>query len=687
MRGLSFKKKIKPRTRAKQRGGGPGALLSHISARDDAGIHHLNSIAVHPTQPLMAVGDDSSLITLWHISSTQGQRPSKKYIAQAFVSNAVSCLAFHPTQPLLACCSFEEVTLYRTDQHARWLRIYDDAVRDLAAEYGENGESPRMYEGAIPEMPRIRILNSNPNSHSASSDDIIAVAFHPTELFMAANFNNTVNIFQISPDYSNAKLVSTLSIPRRRTVSCIAFNCDGTRLTCACEQDSTVRIYEFLPNGKVTLVGNKDLRLADNILSLTCHPLNPHVACVGVSTGNAVLMSILPTDSGITYNKLHTSAVNSTAFHPRGHVLITGAQDGASEMCEYHANTMRVTSLMRLGAAPAQPVLSVAANVNFTAVCRDAGIEIYAYDWSLGQRIRPAIRGMDTILPRLALSQAKFGISSSTAAGFIKAQVRVAQNAEEYQTMCLTADVSQSDCADAECSLCTEPFVTREMQLVQPVFFHETLKSDKRTVMFTCPVHMSDMVRLVAASANGQVKCPHCRVPLDIKKSQLDTAEQEFQTYQTRVADFGVAAAAASNIGRAFKGHKTRKSSPGRAVANRIKGVYASKIGSAFRGHLTRKSLPGRAVAKRVAREKAYRASRKAFSQEYSKQKAQAIDAIATLTGADPVEVTTVLESEGSRLGDYDEAVRTTAELLLKQKSQKLSHMTSEYQKSRRGFE
>ena len=86
-----------------------------------------------------------------------------------------------------------------------------------------------------------------------------------------------------------------------------------------------------------------------------------------------------------------------------------------------------------------------------------------------------------------------------------------------------------------------------------------------------------------------------------------------------------------------------------------------------------------------MAQEKAYRANRKAFSQEYSKQKAQAIDAIATLTGADPVEVTTVLESEGSRLGDYDEAVHTTTELFLAQKSQKLSHMTSEYQKSRRG--
>jgi WD40 repeat protein len=452
---------------------------------------------------------------------------------------------------------------------------------------------------------------------------------------MAVSNKSAISILQISPDYSNATEIQSFNVYKHNAVANpiinIAFNCDGTRLLCTLEEDYYIKVFDVLPTGKVDEGGL--LFITRQILSLACHPINPHVVCIGSSDGNVILVTIL-TSFNHTYilNKLYRSPVTSVAFHPGGDVIITGCKDGTSEMCEYDARTNKVTTIRRLGVAPSEPVLSVSANINFIAVLRHNGIDIYSYNWSRGERIRPAIRNIAT-----ALSQTQFGVTNPNRN---QAKVQVAQNAQEYQSICLTGkDMTPGICAQAECPTCMYPFMTSDNQLVQPVFFHESLKSDG-TVTLAHPIHMSDLLNMY--DATSRMACPLCRKLLDITKSQVDTVSEEF------------------NVRKAV-----------------------SKIGSVFKGHKTRKSSQGRAAVVAVARERMFQGSRKAFIQQHRKEKADAVNAIARLTGVDAAIVNSVFENEWSRLVDYDDAIRSTTELLLAQKSQKQAQLKSEYLRSK----
>lgn len=635
--------------KARQRGGGePGDFLLHVSRRDDLGSRLLTNMVFHPTQPLMAVGEDFK-VSLFHIGSTPGERPFKKYIAQDVVGNTVGGLAFHQTHPLLACCWYNGVTLYRIDQYESWSREYDQNASSLAAEYDFDVQPIDMVDEA-PKLPSIPIHMSN-----SENNEIRVVAFHPTRLFMAVSDDNTINILQISPDYSNATEIQSFKVYKRNELANpiinIAFNCDGTRLLCTFENDYYIKVFDVLPTGEVDECGL--LFITRQIISLACHPINPHVVCIGSMDGNVILVTLL-TSFNHTYilNKLYRSPVNYVAFHPGGDVIITGCGDGVSEMCEYDTRTNKVTTMRRLGVAPSEPVLSVSANINFIAVLRRTGIDIYSYNWSRGERIRPAIRDIATALPPpLALSQTQFGVTNFNRN---QAKVQVAQNAQEYQSICLTGeDMTQDICAQAECSVCKEPIITSDNQLAEPVFFHETLKTDG-TVRLAHPIHMKDLLGMYAANpATSRMACPDCRILFDITKSQLDTVSNEFNDYQERASEVTGVRKAVSKIGSVFKGHKTRKSSQGRAAV----------------------------VA--VARERAFQGSRKAFIQQHRKEKADAVNAIAMLTGVDAAKVNSVLENEWSRLVDYDDAIRSTTELLLAQKSQKQAQLKSEYLRSK----
>lgn len=640
--------------KASQTGGAPGDLLLNIS-RDDASMHEFYCMAVHPTQPLVAVGGDGG-VGMLHINCALGQPPSKKYIGKAFAHNPVTCLAFHPVHPLLACASFTEVVLYRTDNVDDMLHSYDMNV----AEYGD----VNAYEAAIGLTTAVGLKTSN-----GHDEEFTQVAFHPTELLVACSCvtadDSTIKLFRISPDYSSVSLVKSTTIQKGLAVSTLVFTSDGTCIVCIqehivalCRVDGrAARFSEYVNEGELRTTSVAFNSHERDIMHFGNN--DGSVSRVGVNPSTASLRAV----PSVMPRKLHASAVTSIAFHPSGNVIITGAQDGA-KMWEYDAEAGGKTPIVQLGEANAQPVRSVAANVNFIAVCREAGIDIYNYGWSRGKRIRPSIRGIAleaaAIPPPLVLPQTEFGKTSGE-----NVKVRVAQTVPEYHEMCATAEKNHDECSKAACPVCFDEFITRE-KLAQPVFFHETVFMNSNGVekkMWTCPLHLKDMIELVKLGT--PVSCPSCRKKMDIKRQELNIVVELYRKNQKILEARGAVNAHASRIGKVFKGYLTRKSSPGKAVANKIKGIYASKIGSAFRGHLTRKSSPGKAVAKQVARQKEYIASRKAFSQEYHKRKIDAVLDIAKFTGHSPDDTGVIFEEQFSRAGgDLDEAVRATTELL-----------------------
>ena len=98
---------------AVQRGGG---FMETIAAELIAmeGRTH-TCMAVHPTEPLVAVGDDSGIVTLWDL----GQAPPKNLAQLIGLPTAVKCVEFNKTFPLVAGACNDIVLMWRFDQISR----------------------------------------------------------------------------------------------------------------------------------------------------------------------------------------------------------------------------------------------------------------------------------------------------------------------------------------------------------------------------------------------------------------------------------------------------------------------------------------------------------------------------------------------------------------------------------------
>jgi WD40 repeat protein len=95
-----------------QRGGGFMDVIPGINAMEG---RTNTCMAVHPTQPLVAVGDDLGIVTLWEIN-----QPQPKKLAQLIgLPTAVKCVEFHPTLSVVAAACNDIVLMWRFDQISR----------------------------------------------------------------------------------------------------------------------------------------------------------------------------------------------------------------------------------------------------------------------------------------------------------------------------------------------------------------------------------------------------------------------------------------------------------------------------------------------------------------------------------------------------------------------------------------
>ena len=87
-------------------------IIAELSATE--GRTH-TCMAVHPTQPLVAVGDDAGTVTLFEIN-----QPQPKKLAQLIgLPTAVKFVEFHKTFPVVAAACSDRVLMWRFDQISR----------------------------------------------------------------------------------------------------------------------------------------------------------------------------------------------------------------------------------------------------------------------------------------------------------------------------------------------------------------------------------------------------------------------------------------------------------------------------------------------------------------------------------------------------------------------------------------
>jgi len=109
--------------------------------------------------------------------------------------------------------------------------------------------------------------------------------------------------------------------------------------------------------------------------------------------------------------------------------------------------------------------------------------------------------------------------------GTVLSPLRIARTYQDYITMCMTVnDATEEECRVATCAICTNAFVGAR-GLTQPVFFHETRKTDG-LVMWGHPCHLDDIAR-IQPNRNGYITCPECRAVLDITPQQAQCIQRE----------------------------------------------------------------------------------------------------------------------------------------------------------------
>ena len=95
-----------------QRGGGFMDAIADLNAMEGMEGRINTCMAVHPTQQLVAVGDDAGTVTLWEIN-----QPQPKRVAQLMgLQTTVKCVEFHPTIPVVAAACSDIVLMWRIDQ-------------------------------------------------------------------------------------------------------------------------------------------------------------------------------------------------------------------------------------------------------------------------------------------------------------------------------------------------------------------------------------------------------------------------------------------------------------------------------------------------------------------------------------------------------------------------------------------
>lgn len=153
-----------------QRGGGFMEIIAELIGME--GRTH-TCMAVHPTQPLVAVGDNAGTVTLFEIN-----QPQPKKLAQLNgLPTAVKCVEFHKTIPVVAGACNDRVLMWRFDQISRQQEQQQEgAVQQLEPSHTVGVFELRSQEVVEKELSTTKqILAENEQKQGAIFDEQVTI--------------------------------------------------------------------------------------------------------------------------------------------------------------------------------------------------------------------------------------------------------------------------------------------------------------------------------------------------------------------------------------------------------------------------------------------------------------------------------------------------------------------------------
>jgi WD40 repeat protein/regulator of replication initiation timing len=312
---------------------------------DDDDIFDVNFVAFHPTAPLLATGSSDKTAKLWRFSLDGSKATCVANLAeqrrlhdQRRPRVVINSVAFHPTAPLLA-------TGYEDGDAELWRFSTDGSTATPVNEFSDCGERVRSV-AFHPTEPNF--LATGHQDHTAKlwrfsldgstatcvatleghRNQVLSVAFQPNERLLATGSSDkTAKLWKFSPGGSEATCVATLA-GHSKGIYSVAFHPTEPLLATG-SSDKTAKLWRFSPfyGSEATCVATLEGH-SKGINCVAFHPTAPLLA-TGSSDKTAKLWRFSPFDGSeatcVATLEGHSKGVNSVAFHPTAPFLATGS--------------------------------------------------------------------------------------------------------------------------------------------------------------------------------------------------------------------------------------------------------------------------------------------------------------------------------------------------------------------------
>jgi WD40 repeat protein len=375
---MKFKKRYTLKTRLakakarRQRGGG---FMDAIGVLKDVEGRHNTTMAVHPHQPLIAVGDDAGGVTVWEINPS-GSVPKLLAHLIGLPSAAVKCVEFHPTLPVLAAACSDRVLMWRVDKI-----------------------SGRQLE---------------PSHISGELDEVSCFSFHPTQPYIAVGVNNSggrnrIDMHGFNMESSSFEVVFQLStrlpiddVRRHPEVLMTSFSRDGSMfafVTKSLDGSTVVKVQAVKSRYEPSECANYRIDRAvtciapykttgsyhDGSFYKFSGPMKTHEFIIGCDDGSLIRIEAVTIDLvGMRLTRVETvrsvrgnewnagAAIVCVAVHPSLPLFASGSRDGTVQLWN-----MGIADRGSIESLQVHQVRSVGFNQHFSAVCGSGVTTVY----------------------------------------------------------------------------------------------------------------------------------------------------------------------------------------------------------------------------------------------------------------------------------------------------------------------
>lgn len=301
--------------------------------------HSVRCVTFHHTEPFMAIGTRDKLTKTAHIFNVSSNGSSTSCVNPPLtMSNlyAVNSIALHPSAPVMATVGDDNALkawLFSSGMNGSCISTHYSHTESVnSVKFNTDGSC--IATGSDDKTAKLWRSNFDSTSWTCMATlnghtgGIRSVEFHPTELRLAtASADSTVRLWRVSRDNSSATCVATLE-GHTGPVNSVAFHPTAPLLATG-SFDNTVKLWRLSADNSSAICVDTLRGHTGNVNAVAFHP-SGHIIATGSRDKTAKLWRLSANNSSATCVATlpgHSDSVNSVAFHPTAPLLVTGSND------------------------------------------------------------------------------------------------------------------------------------------------------------------------------------------------------------------------------------------------------------------------------------------------------------------------------------------------------------------------